>query len=77
MRRVGVRSIKSGVFRWRQLRPVKRMIQVVCFAVIKTAEGMRNEIGTTPRLDGVYIGPAGLTIGLTEMNIRRVRSGGA
>nr|WP_245278394.1 aldolase/citrate lyase family protein [Mesorhizobium loti] len=32
---------------------------------IETAEAMRNldEIVTTPGLDGVYIGPAGLTIG--------------
>ncbi|WP_429817393.1 HpcH/HpaI aldolase family protein [Ensifer sp. B1-9] len=43
--------------------------QVLCFAMIETAEAMRNlnEIVTTPGLDGVYIGPADLTIGLTGM----------
>ncbi|WP_192251718.1 HpcH/HpaI aldolase family protein [Mesorhizobium caraganae] len=43
--------------------------QVVCFAMIETAEAMRNleEIVSTPGLDGVYIGPADLTIGLTGM----------
>lgn len=43
--------------------------QVLCFAMIETAEAMRNlnEIITTPGLDGVYIGPADLTIGLTGM----------
>lgn len=43
--------------------------QVLCFAMIETAEAIKNleEIVTTPGLDGVYIGPADLTIGLTGM----------
>ncbi|NTF16515.1 HpcH/HpaI aldolase family protein [Agrobacterium tumefaciens] len=43
--------------------------EVLCFAMIETAEAMRNldEIVSTPGLDGVYIGPADLTIGLTGM----------
>lgn len=43
--------------------------EVLCFAMIETAEAMRNldEIVATPGLDGVYIGPADLTIGLTGM----------
>lgn len=41
--------------------------EVLCFAMIETADGMKNldEIVTTPGLDGVYIGPADLTLGLT------------
>jgi 4-hydroxy-2-oxoheptanedioate aldolase len=41
--------------------------QIVCFAMIETSEAMENldEIVTTSGLDGVYIGPADLTIGLT------------
>lgn len=40
---------------------------VLCFAMIETADGMKNldEIVMTPGLDGVYIGPADLTLGLT------------
>ena len=40
---------------------------VLCLAMIETADGMRNldEIVATPGLDGVYIGPADLTLGLT------------
>jgi 4-hydroxy-2-oxoheptanedioate aldolase len=40
---------------------------VVGFAMIETAEAMANldAIVTTPGLDGVYIGPADLTLGLT------------
>ncbi|WP_433850744.1 HpcH/HpaI aldolase family protein [Brucella pseudogrignonensis] len=43
--------------------------QVLCLAMIETAEAMKNldEIVATPGLDGVYIGPADLTIGLTGM----------
>ncbi|MDT6942418.1 aldolase/citrate lyase family protein [Brucella pseudogrignonensis] len=43
--------------------------QVLCFAMIETANAMQNlaEIVTTPGLDGIYIGPADLTIGLTGM----------
>ena len=41
--------------------------EVLCFAMIETADGMKNlkEIVKTPGLDGVYIGPADLTLGLT------------
>lgn len=41
--------------------------EVLCLAMIETAEGMRNldAIVTTPGLDGIYIGPADLTLGLT------------
>lgn len=40
---------------------------IVRLAMIETAEGMANldEIVATPGLDGVYIGPADLTLGLT------------
>lgn len=41
--------------------------EIVCFAMIETAEalGKLDDIVSTPGLDGVYIGPADLTIGLT------------
>lgn len=41
--------------------------EVLALAMIETAGGMRNleEIVSTPGLDGVYIGPADLTLGLT------------
>ncbi len=41
--------------------------QVFCLAMIETAEAMANldEIVATPGLDGVYIGPADLTLGIT------------
>ena len=41
--------------------------QVIALAMIETADGMKNlkEIVSTPGLDGVYIGPADLTLGLT------------
>ncbi len=41
--------------------------EVLSLAMIETADGMANldEIVTTPGLDGVYIGPADLTLGLT------------
>ena len=40
---------------------------VICFAMIETAEALRNvdDIAATPGLDGLYIGPADLTLGLT------------
>ena len=40
---------------------------VISLAMIETADGMKNlkEIVSTPGLDGVYIGPADLTLGLT------------
>ncbi|HHD7482074.1 TPA: HpcH/HpaI aldolase/citrate lyase family protein [Klebsiella oxytoca] len=46
--------------------------QVVCFAMIETAEAFENleEIVSTPGLDGVYIGPADLTLGLTGRKYR-------
>jgi 4-hydroxy-2-oxoheptanedioate aldolase len=48
--------------------------EILSFAMIETAEGMRNldAICSTPGLDGVYIGPADLTLGLTG---RRYRTG--
>jgi 4-hydroxy-2-oxoheptanedioate aldolase len=41
--------------------------EVLALAMIETADGMKNldEIVSTPGLDGVYIGPADLTLGLT------------
>ena len=41
--------------------------EVLALAMIETADAMRNldEIVSTPGLDGVYIGPADLTLGLT------------
>jgi 4-hydroxy-2-oxoheptanedioate aldolase len=40
---------------------------ILGFAMIETAEAMANldAIATTPALDGLYIGPAGLTLSLT------------
>jgi 4-hydroxy-2-oxoheptanedioate aldolase len=48
--------------------------EVLCLAMIETRDAMENlqEIVSTPGLDGVYIGPADLTLGLTG---RRYRSG--
>jgi len=42
--------------------------EIVCLAMIETAEAMSNldEIVATPGLDGVYIGPADLTLGITN-----------
>jgi 4-hydroxy-2-oxoheptanedioate aldolase len=41
---------------------------VLAFAMIETAEGMRNldAIAATPGVDGLYIGPSDLTISLTQ-----------
>ncbi|MBI3673880.1 MAG: 2,4-dihydroxyhept-2-ene-1,7-dioic acid aldolase [Rhizobiales bacterium] len=41
--------------------------ELLCFAMIETAEAMKNldAIVATKGLDGVYIGPADLTLGLT------------
>ena len=41
--------------------------EVLCFAMIETAEALANveSIATTRGLDGLYIGPADLTLGLT------------
>lgn len=46
--------------------------QVVCFAMIETAEAVENieAIVATPGLDGIYIGPADLTLGLTGRQYR-------
>lgn len=40
--------------------------EVLCFAMIETAQAYENleAIATTPGLDGLYIGPADLTLGL-------------
>lgn len=42
--------------------------EILAFAMIETAEAMENltEIVRTPGLDGVYIGPADLTLGLSN-----------
>ena len=42
--------------------------QILCIAMIETADGMKNlhEIVNTQGLDGIYIGPADLTLGLTN-----------
>lgn len=41
--------------------------EIICLAMIETAEAYANleDIVATPGLDGVYIGPADLTLGLT------------
>ena len=41
---------------------------IICFAMIETAEAMKNleEIVSTPGLDGVYIGPSDLAIGISD-----------
>ena len=42
--------------------------QVLCLAMIETAEAMANleDIVSTPGLDGVYIGPADLSLGISN-----------
>jgi 4-hydroxy-2-oxoheptanedioate aldolase len=42
--------------------------EILCIAMIETAEAMENleEIVSTPGVDGVYIGPADLTLGVTN-----------
>ena len=42
--------------------------EILCLAMIETAEAMENleAIVATPGLDGVYIGPADLTLGITN-----------
>jgi 4-hydroxy-2-oxoheptanedioate aldolase len=42
--------------------------EILCLAMIETAAAMENleEIVSTPGLDGVYIGPADLTLGVTD-----------
>ncbi|WP_234731408.1 HpcH/HpaI aldolase family protein [Acidocella facilis] len=46
--------------------------EIICLAMIETAEAMANieEILATPGLDGVYIGPADLTMGITGRKYR-------
>ncbi|MGA7509987.1 MAG: aldolase/citrate lyase family protein [Erwinia billingiae] len=46
--------------------------EVVCFAMIETAQAVENieAIVATPGLDGIYIGPADLTLGLTGRKFR-------
>lgn len=46
--------------------------EIVCFAMIETADAMAEleAICATPGLDGVYIGPADLTLGLTGRKYR-------
>jgi 4-hydroxy-2-oxoheptanedioate aldolase len=41
--------------------------QMLCFAMVETAQGVAHidEIVSVPGLDGIYIGPADLTLGLT------------
>ena len=42
--------------------------EILCLAMIETAEAIKNldEIVATPGLDGIYIGPADLTLGITN-----------
>ncbi|MEG3111893.1 MULTISPECIES: aldolase/citrate lyase family protein [Pantoea] len=46
--------------------------EILCFAMIETAEAVKNidEIVATPGLDGIYIGPADLTLGMTGRKYR-------
>ena len=47
--------------------------EMLAFAMIETAEGMSNlsSIAATPGLDGLYVGPADLTLGLAQGRLRR------
>jgi len=47
---------------------VKANGEMLAFAMIETAEGMANlqAIAATPGLDGLYVGPADLTLGLAQ-----------
>jgi 4-hydroxy-2-oxoheptanedioate aldolase len=42
--------------------------EILAFAMVETAEAMANldSIAATPGLDGIYVGPADLTLGLTK-----------
>ncbi len=42
--------------------------EVLAFAMVETAEGMRNleAIAATPGIDGIYVGPADLTLGTQQ-----------
>lgn len=46
--------------------------EIVCFAMIETREAVENlaAIAATPGLDGVYVGPADLALGLTGRKYR-------
>jgi 4-hydroxy-2-oxoheptanedioate aldolase len=46
--------------------------QMLCFAMIETRQGFDNleAIASTPGLDGLYIGPSDLTIGLVGRSLR-------
>lgn len=48
--------------------PAKANGEILCLAMIETAEGMANleEIVKTPGLDGIYVGPADLSLGLSN-----------
>ncbi|MBX2879457.1 MAG: hypothetical protein KTR32_05955 [Granulosicoccus sp.] len=48
--------------------PAEANDEVLCLAMIETAEAMQNleDIVATPGLDGVYIGPADLTLGVAN-----------
>ena len=45
---------------------------LLCFAMIETAGAMESlaEIVSTPGLDGVYVGPADLTLGITQGRLK-------
>jgi 4-hydroxy-2-oxoheptanedioate aldolase len=47
---------------------IKMNDEVLAFAMIETADGVKNleEIASTPGLDGIYVGPADLTLGTQE-----------
>lgn len=47
---------------------VKANDEVLAFAMIETADGMENleAIAATPGIDGLYVGPADLTLGVTN-----------
>ena len=42
--------------------------EILAFAMVETAEAMENleAIAATPGLDGIYVGPADLTLGLAQ-----------
>lgn len=46
--------------------------EILCLAMIETAEGFANmeEIIATPGIDGIYVGPADLTLALTGRSYR-------
>lgn len=46
--------------------------EIICLAMIETADGYTNmeEIVATPGIDGIYVGPADLTLALTGQTFR-------